>query len=502
MTGPRRAFLAVLAASLAVNAWGITWGLPSAFGWAPDEVLPAMVREAAGQAFAHGWHGKYPPLHFALLALVQAPLDAPRAMLAGRMVSLLMASGLLVVLHRTAERLVGPRAAVLAAALLAGAAPFVYYAKVANLDVPYLFWFTVALFFFTRALEGARTKDVVLFALAAAASVATKDQAWALYPLPAVVLAVAVARAKGGARAACPVLLAGAGAGLLALAVLDNVLLNPGGFLAHLRLITGPASRDFRMYPASPAGEAVLAWQTVRHVRFALGWPSFLVCLGGLALAVHRRPARTLLASLAFPASYALLFLAVVLYAYDRFVLPIVVVLALFGGLALDALWRSGVPGRLAAGLVLACGLAYGLSVDVLMARDARYEAERWLARNASPVTVVAAVGPLEYLPRLDGLSWRRLGPAAGRLAQVRPDLVVVNADYAGRADPGSGERAFYDGLADGSLGYAPVFRRRARPLSLIDTAALQREGPGRIWSNLDKVDPEIVIYRRTAPAI
>jgi hypothetical protein len=109
-------------------------------------------------------------------------------------------------------------------------------------------------------------------------------------------------------------------------------------------------------------------------------------------------------------------------------------------------------------------------------------------------------VGPLEYLPRFDGLHWRRLGPAASRLGQVRPEVVVVNADYARRADEGTGERAFYTALADGSLGYEVALRRRSAPRVFLDTEALRRDGSGRIWSNLDKVDPEIVVYRRKAP--
>ena len=44
------------------------------------------------------------------------------------------------------------------------------------------------------------------------------------------------------------------------------------------------------------------------------------------------------------------------------------------------------------------------------------------------------------------------------------------------------------------------ALRQRTDPLTLLDTDALRRDGPGRIWSNLDKVDPEIVVYRRTAP--
>ena len=75
-----------------------------------------------------------------------------------------------------------------------------------------------------------------------------------------------------------------------------------------------------------------------------------------------------------------------------------------------------------------------------------------------------------------------------------------MNADYARRADEGSGERAFYAALEDGSIGYRVALRHRADPPVFLDTDALRREGKGRIWSNLDKVDPEIVVYRRRVP--
>jgi hypothetical protein len=166
--------------------------------------------------------------------------------------------------------------------------------------------------------------------------------------------------------------------------------------------------------------------------------------------------------------------------------------------LALARAWRRGAwPLRAATLGVFAFAAVRAASVDVLLTRDSRYVVEDWLRREVGPAPLVAAVGPLEYLPRFDGLRWRRLGPAASRLAQVNPDVVVVNADYARRADEGTGERAFYTALADGSLGYQVALRQRTSPRVLLDTEALRREGPGRIWSNLDKVDPEIVVYRR-----
>jgi hypothetical protein len=510
--GWRRAGLAtVLAAAAFLAGWGLDWGLPAEYGWAPDEVLPRDVAEAAAQRFSGGWHSKYPPFHFALLALVTAPARLAggnhAAMAASRLLSLAMGLATLASLFALTRRLAGDRAAVLGAAVFATSVPFVYYAKTANLDVPYVFWSSLALLAFVRFGETHRPADAAGFAVAAAAAAATKDQAFALFVLPAFVMVAEIRRARLLAGAAGGVaatlhdrrFLALAGSGLLAYLLLANVLGNPAGFAAHVRLITGPASRDFRMFPAGPAGELRLAYETLRHLAFAMGWPALVAAVAGIAMAARPPRDRRLLSTLSFPVSYALFFLAVVLYVYDRFLLPVILVLAPFAGVALDRAWRARrAGGALGAACVLGFSLVRAVSVDVLLAGDGRYEAEAWLRREAAPPLRVAAVGPLGYLPRLEGLEWRRLGPAAARIQAVRPDVVVVNADYAARADPGSGERAFYDGLEDGSLGYTLAYRHRARPLTpLLDVDRLRTEGPGRIWSNLDKADPEIRIYRR-----
>src|SRR5207249_4141022 len=101
---------AVLALGLVLDVLGLRWGLPSEYGWAADEVLPQDVDAAVAQGFAHGWHSKYPPLHFALLAAVEAPAAAlvramggdaatvhDARMTAGRLLSVAMAAGVLVV---------------------------------------------------------------------------------------------------------------------------------------------------------------------------------------------------------------------------------------------------------------------------------------------------------------------------------------------------------------------------------------------------------------------
>ncbi|HET7747110.1 MAG TPA: hypothetical protein VFM29_07400, partial [Vicinamibacteria bacterium] len=82
----------------------------------------------------------------------------------------------------------------------------------------------------------------------------------------------------------------------------------------------------------------------------------------------------------------------------------------------------------------------------------------------------------------------------------VAPAYVVVNGDYALRSDPGTPDHAFYAGLEDGTLGYERAFAHRHAPaLSPLPLRELRRQDAGKIFSNLDKVNPEIRVYRRRA---
>jgi hypothetical protein len=476
------------------------------------------VLDGLGQRFSNGWHAKYPPFHYAVLSAAYAPwlareADARRNHVlfrVGRVVSLLMSVGTVILVYLCGRELFDHRPALFAALLAGLAAPFSYYAKLANLDAPYLFWFAAGLLAYLRLLQHQRRRDYILLAACAAAAIATKDQAYGLFLLTAPFVALALHRHRRAAGASSSAwatladrrLASAALTAAVGLIVLDNVWLNPEGFAAHVGLITGSASRDFRMFDRSARGLGALVAATARALLFTMGAPALAAAAFGLALAAARwRENRLLLATLVPVVSYWVGFVAVVLYLYDRFVLPMAIVLALFAGKALaTALARRGPPllPIAAAFLIVASSALRALSVDVLLARDSRYEVEAWLRGHASPPAVVAAVGPLEYLPRMDGLQWRRMGPSLDRLRQVDPDVVVVNADFARRAVAGGRDAELYAALAEGRAGYRLALAQPASStLPFLDVTAFRGEDPARVFSNLDKVGPEILVYAR-----
>ncbi len=527
----------LLALSLALNAPGITWGLPSQYGWAPDELLPETVLTGLEQGFTGGWTHKYPPFHFTLLGLLFRPVLRAHGLAAGdplvgdvyfmlflvaRGLSLAMATGCVLLVYVCGRRLLDRRGALFAALLTATLLPFVFYAKLANLDVPYLFWSLVALLFALRALARPGALDLSLFGVAGMLAIATKDQAYGLFALGAPLLLVARAR-RGGGRAAVWRVLVSRDVALAVLAALATFALafrlpwNWAGFIEHVRLITGPASDDFQLFPATLAGQLALARHSAFQLAFVLGPPAAAVCLLGVGSASARllgllapprlreadRPDDLALLGLLVPAlSYYATFIAVVLYSYDRFLLPVAVLLTFFGGRVLSeaTAWPGwqGRLGRVVAAVVVGYGAARGASLDVLMLNDARYQAEDFLRAHVEPTQDVAGIGVLSRLPRLDGMRWSVLPPSAEALAQARPEWVVVNADQARSMRAGGAKAHFYESLRRGTLGYRLVRVERWRADWLVfDPERLSYGAYGPVLSNLEVINSEIEIYMR-----
>ena len=198
-----RPVLAILALSLLLAGYGMSWGLPG--GWAQDEIGNTDITGGLARWFVGGWYHRYPPLHFYLLALVHLPLIAAdrldmidfwsptglgQAARMGRALTVAMSVGTAALVYLIGRTTLSIRVAVLASLWWVLVLTVAYYGKVTNLDMPYTFWFAVSLLGYVRALKGNAVGDYVLFAAGAAAAVCTKDQAYGLYLFPIIHLIV------------------------------------------------------------------------------------------------------------------------------------------------------------------------------------------------------------------------------------------------------------------------------------------------------------------------
>jgi 4-amino-4-deoxy-L-arabinose transferase-like glycosyltransferase len=517
---PSKASLAgLIVVSLIVNLVGLWWGLPNQpEAWAPDELTPLEVLEGARQRFSGGWFALYPPLHYYVLAVVQLPVVA--AIWLGwtslsdpttytvlfvlvRLVSTAMATATVVLVYACGCELYDRTSALGAALMTALILPLVYYAKVANVDAPYVFWYVLALWFYLRALRTSRLRDYLGLAVAAVSAVTTKDQAFALFlPMP---LALAVAefrrrQASGSkkswlaAAAHRHLLIAGAVAVGLLVAI-ENPVFNWPGVLERLRWLS-QATVGFEEVPDTFAGYLHLLGLAVGHVRFSLGWPFFLLAAVGTVRLLCQSPSSNRqLAVLAPVLSYLLLLLLPIRFVFDRYVLPVAVTATLFGGPLLKHLVSAR---RLQpAGLLLGVGsvvytFAYAVSVDWLLVSDARYDAERWLAASVPRGSRIAAIGVRPYLPRLNQFDAAYIPePTIEEVMAVNaPYLIVTSAWGADRFRGAPEVLEFFSRLRRGTLDYLPVSTHRGRPLwNLVSFRGIR--------TNLDKINPEIVIYRR-----
>ena len=508
----------VLAFTLLLGGYQLWWGLHLGGFWAMDEIGAGSVTYALEYNYGTGWYDKYPPLHYYITGLLLTPFMAierlgyvamlePSAqavqMFAARTLSFLMGMGTVVVVFVCAADRFGRRAATMASVVWVTTLPFMYHLKLASVDVPYTFWFSLSLLAYLRIVGRGQIRDYLLFAAAAVFAVCTKDQAYGLYAFPVLHVIWLRARRARAAGVSWPRFVtdrALLGAFVLAVAlfvVIHNLPFNMEGFRAHVELITGGASQPYRVFEPTPAGQVWLALSVVQQIGWSLSWPVALAALIGIGL--PRRADEAAHVWLLLPAlSYCVTFIAVIGYCYDRFLLPVCLLLAIYAGRALVRLVElrtANLAARWALATVLVFATWRAASIGVLMAADTRHHATLWLRQNVPEDASIAAVGSFEYLPSIPGKRIVRV-PLGAAVGSAGGDYLVANVGFNRRYEASTPQARWLATLDDGSAGYEVVYRRQNRaPLAI-----LPWEGPyarDAWYTSISKLNPEIVIYKR-----
>jgi 4-amino-4-deoxy-L-arabinose transferase-like glycosyltransferase len=471
--------------------------------------------------FSHDWFKKYPPLHYYLLALIETPLLVYAKLrgldldnislnscliLAHRLLSLIMAVGIVLLVYKCGREILNERSSLFSAMTAALLVPFVYYAKTANLDVPYLFWFMSSLLFFLRLLQTRQRKYYLLFALTAVLAICTKDQAYGLYILPPLVILSADWKLRKRVNPNLTIIrflsdrtyIYAVGVAIGAFFLIYNLAFNAQGFLHHLKLITGPTSQEYKLVSHTVSGHIYLLSRAWSQIRFSLGWPLFLVCLAGVIRSLTSRSRNTLLLSLfAFAVPYEVFYIHVILFNFSRYYLPLLLILSLFGGqflgFILEARSRFAALFRATAAVLFLYSIFYAFSLDIFMIKDARYAAEKWIGQNIpKDATIGLAIWEV-YAPRVEG--YRSLPMASISLARFqalssKPDFIIVNTEFSRRFPPWTPRGQFFRGFYRGKEAYRVVFRQRT---SLPWLPLRHRE----VLQQINTINPEIVIYKK-----
>jgi hypothetical protein len=262
-----------------------------------------------------------------------------------------------------------------------------------------------------RAAAEEKARHLWPAVLSAAASVATKDQAYAVFflSLPVFLISWLTAVSRPQVREFLRALLLAGAVGLFLLLLVDGALINPGGFAQRLHFLAGPASGDYATYPRNWDG--LLALLSDMAAWFGQGHGALAVLLAVLGFGLQARSgtgrgtwAAGLLPALAI-LSFTLCFNFTALRSDARFLLPQAVLACVYIGIA--ASWlisRLSRWGRLAGGAAVTAtallALHHCLAISAAMLQDPRYEAEAWMRTHVRPGDVIETYGQNAYLPR------------------------------------------------------------------------------------------------------
>jgi hypothetical protein len=468
----------VLAGTAALFLVGLGWGLPASDTWDNDGVAPRDFLVAVVETFDKGSFDvaylHLAPVHLLLLTLLTLPITlsavlgshgaGPLALVheivqtpymtaiawVARSVSVAMALAQVWALGKIGEELRGRRAGALVAAVAGLNVGLVYYAHTTNLEVPHLFWASLALLELVRALARREPRRLRRLAVLGALAIGTKDQAAGIFVLGAP-LAIGFwwfsdAWAKTHRAEVAREALVALGLALAVFLVTDEVVINPTGFAARVRFLLGPASSDHAEYTRDAAGRLAVLADIVLHFSWFLPVALAPLPLVGL-VAVLRAPSgvdhaaaepracRDTRAAGLVPMWAALSFVVAInfttLRTEHRFTLFPMEMLGIYAGLGLDfvlaaAEARSKTTARLAwilVGGVFAWGVFKAAGVDAVLLFDPRYDAEEWMRVHVAPGDLVETYGLNVYLPRF---------PGSARVERVAPEPTFGRSPLAG----------------------------------------------------------------------
>jgi len=475
-----------------------------------------------------------------------------RVYLVGRTLSAVLDTLTVCIVFLTARRVFGRRVALLAATVAALAPMSIQLAHFFTTDSWLTCFVALCLYASIRAAERGAIRWFIAAGGAFGLAMATKGSVFTLAGLLAVAVGYDVWRRwRDGeppltALAAAPERLAVAGiAAVIGFGLFEPfALAKPDVYLDNLREQAGVV-RGTLDYPYTRVyvGTTPVAYQVEQLLKWGLGPVAGILSLAGLAVLARRVWGRwgageTLV--LAWFLGYGLV-IAIPETKYLRYLAPLLPVLAISAGLALDALWRFvcrvGYP-RLATAIValllVGAGFSTAAFISVYAHEHTRLEASRWIYANVpngsaltaeywddtlpAPLAAGMTAADRQYeIVQFDIYNNRPPREAADYIYGVleQTDYVVLSSDRLRSAIPRSPWRyavqgRYYDLLEDGRLGFRLVKEFRGDPavgpVTLSDTDAdeslINYDHPRvRIYEK-EHLVPRTVYEELMAPAI
>lgn len=440
--------------SLFLNVYGIWWGLPNYYPWGVDDLTPNAPLLIAKNMFQID--SRYPIFHYVLLDGIYAPYLAYLYLTGGlinpgsgfpygftdpltsltvllilsRLVSAIMGGLAVVFVYLGVKALYGKTPALFSALSVVFSYIFIQFSHLGNLDVPYTFWFSIALYSYAKLIKTYKVRYYLLLGIFTALAIATKDQIVGFFlflPLPLIYLHLKHHLKKSGLKSAIlnKKLVYCLAALLLTYLIFNNVLVDFSGFQYRItHWLSGEGTDKYAQFPSTFSGQLGLFWDFLSKLEYSVGPALFgllvISFLYGLVKLDNHK-----LALLIPLGSYYIFDIARLHYLYYRMTIPIIISMAFFLGSFLSDMFKKVHLKKimcLVLILIFVYTFLYGFSADLEFVYDSRHSAEEWMLENIDKNAQIEVYHDMRYLPRFHAMGYENVS--------------VVFLDYKGDEKP------------------------------------------------------------------
>lgn len=426
--------------ALFLNVYGIWWGLPNYYTWSTDDLTPTTPLLMAKNHFVI--NSEYPVFHFFLLDVVYSPYLAYLYFSSGlinphqgfpygftdpltsltvllflsRLVSAFMGAFAVVFVYLSVKTLYGRKAALFSALCVSFSYTFILFSHLGNLDIPSIFWFTIALYSYSKLIKTYKLRYYILLGIFTALAASTKDQIvgfFVLLPLPLLWLHYKHHIGKVGLKNTifnkkllyC--FLALSATYVLA----TNMIFNFSGYIFRLNWWSSNNLERWAQFPSTIIGQLHLFLDTILKLKYSVGIALFILLLAGFIYCLYKFNSYTF-AFLIPLISYYIFDIARIHYLYYRMTIPIIIVLSFFAGKFLSDIIKKLNYKKiiyLIIFIIFIYTFLYGFSADLTLAYDSRHSAEDWMINNIKKDANIEVYNDGKYLPRFHALGYENV---------------------------------------------------------------------------------------------
>lgn len=430
--------------ALFLNIYGIWWGLPNYYNWSTDDQTPTQPLLVMKNHFKV--NSDYPIFHYVLLGVVYSPYLVHLYLSGGlvnphqgfpygftdpltsltvllflsRIVTAIMGAFIVVFVYLSVKALYGGKAGLFSALCVSFSYVIILFSHLGNLDIPYTFWFSIALYSYVKLIKTYKTKYYIFLGIFAGLAASTKDQSiglLVLLPIPLMYLHFKHhIKGLGWVRTVFNKKLFYCLFSFIAVyALATNIIFNFSGYMYRLNFYrftaVSEAMARTAYFPNTLLGHLQLFQDTLHQLGYCVGIALFFLFLTGLIYCLYKFDDYTF-AFLIPLVSYYIFAIARVHYLDERRTIPIIVVLSFFAGRFLSDLVKNVDVKKFVYPvlvLIFSYSFLYGFSADLTMVYDSRHSAEDWMVKNIDKNAKIEVYNHYQCLPRFHALGFQNV---------------------------------------------------------------------------------------------